>query len=341
MAKKNEVIDETLYIGIDFGTSKTAVVASNGVREYITTIVGWPKDMIAAKFLQKSILLGDDALKNRLALNLYRPLEKGIIKNTDKDKDAARELIKHVIGIATQGKEYKKVLAVIGAPAQTDHVNKQSLQEVCSNIVDSTMVVSEPFSVAYSTGALNNALVVDIGAGTTDLCRMHGTLPNEDDEYSTNKAGDHIDDQLLEGVTRRYKGAAVTKNMCQEWKEKYGFMGKAPEQIQVEVPLEGKQNLVDITPEMQKACESIVPDIIEGISQLVATFEPEFQEELKQNIIVAGGGSGVRGIEAFIEQNMTKIGGGKVKGVKDPIYAGAEGALNLAMEMPPDYWEQM
>lgn len=337
----DETSGEELYIGIDFGTSKTAIVASNGVREVIASVVGYPKDAIAAKFLQKSIVLGNDAVKNRLALNMYKPIEKGIIKNTDKDKEAGRELLKYAINLATKGKKYKKVMAVIGTPAQTDHVNKQALHEVCSNLVDSIMVVSEPFTIAYSIGSLNNAIVVDIGAGTTDLCRMHGSLPNETDEQCNDLAGDHIDNQLMTLIPKRYKGAQITKTMCQEWKEKYGFMVKADKPVSVEFPLEGKLNVMDITPEMQKACESIVPAIVEGIGKLVSTYDPEFQEELKHNIIVGGGGSQIQKIDECIELNLKKIGGGKVKTVKDPVFAGADGALQLAQEMPADYWEQV
>jgi rod shape-determining protein MreB and related proteins len=332
---------EELFIGIDFGTSKTAVVASNGVRECIATVVGYPKDMIAAKFLQKTIVLGNDAVKNRLALTMYKPIEKGIMKNTDKDKEAARELLKYVIALATKKKKYKKVRAVIGTPAQTDHVNKQALHEVCQNLVDAVIVVSEPFTIAYSCGSLNNSIIVDIGAGTTDLCRMHGSLPNETDELCNDKAGDHIDNQLMTLIQKRYKGAQITKTMCTEWKEKYGFTVKSEKPISVEVPLEGKQNMVDITPELQKACESIVPEIVDGITKLVSTYDPEFQEELKANILIGGGGSQIRNLDECIELNLKKIGGGKVKVVKDPVFAGAEGALNLGIEMPAEYWEQV
>ena len=38
----------------------------------------------------------------------------------------------------------------------------------------------------------NNALSIDIGAGTPDLCRMHGTIPFEEDQRALNKARNHI-----------------------------------------------------------------------------------------------------------------------------------------------------
>jgi rod shape-determining protein MreB len=36
-----------LYLGIDLGTSRTSVSASNGVRETIASYVGYPKDVVS------------------------------------------------------------------------------------------------------------------------------------------------------------------------------------------------------------------------------------------------------------------------------------------------------
>ena len=36
-----------LYIGIDLGTSRTAVAASNGVRESVASFVGYAKDVVS------------------------------------------------------------------------------------------------------------------------------------------------------------------------------------------------------------------------------------------------------------------------------------------------------
>ena len=45
-----------LYLGIDLGTSRTSVSSSNGVHETCSSYVGYPKDPVARKLLQKDVL---------------------------------------------------------------------------------------------------------------------------------------------------------------------------------------------------------------------------------------------------------------------------------------------
>ena len=333
--------EEILYLGIDFGTARTSVSASNGITQTIKSVVGWPKDVIARRYLKQPILFGDEALQNRLALDIYRPLERGVIKDSSKDMEGAKELIKYAIELAKGDNDYKQIYGVIGAPALTDHVNKQALTTTAHEVLDSAMVVSEPFAVAYGLNMLNHALVVDIGAGTVDLCRMHGTLPSEEDEASLTKAGAYIDNILFEGIKKRYKGAQITINMVQEWKEEYAFVGKQESSIIVEFPMAGKRNNVDITTEIKNACESIMPDIMLNLRQMISSYDPEFQNQIRKNVVLAGGCSQIRNLPEYVTEKMKAFGGGEVTVVKDPVYSGATGALKLAREMPEGYWEEL
>lgn len=92
--------DKMLYVGIDLGTSRSVVSASNGNRKWVESYVGWPKDFVAKKMLGKRVLFGSDALEHRLALNLSRPLQNGVIKEgTERDDAAVHELILSLIHI--------------------------------------------------------------------------------------------------------------------------------------------------------------------------------------------------------------------------------------------------
>ena len=44
------------------------------------------------------------------------------------------------------------------------------------------------------------------------------------------------------------------------------------------------------------------------------------------------------GLPDLLEKGMEKVGGGKVKRVDEPVFAGANGALRLAKRMPEHYW---
>ena len=60
-----------LYLGIDLGTSRTSVAASNGERVTLPSFVGYPKDVVSRKLLQKEVLFGDEAIAKRLSLVCY------------------------------------------------------------------------------------------------------------------------------------------------------------------------------------------------------------------------------------------------------------------------------
>ena len=216
-----------------------------------------------------------------------------------------------------------------------------AIRDAVKEYADALMVVSEPFSVAYGLSALNNAMIIDIGAGTVDFCVMHGTMPAEEDQRTLTTAGDFVDRQLFNLLTERYPQAKFSETMVRHLKEQHGFVGEPENRVKVKVPVQGKLTEHDLTDEIRQSCESILPPIVETMIDLIARYEPEFQEQVKKNIYVAGGGSQIRGITTAIEDAMAEYGSFKVTSVSDPLFAGADGALALAQDMPDEYWEDM
>jgi rod shape-determining protein MreB len=246
---ENQVGQETLHIGIDLGTSRSAIAASNGTTSWVKSYVGWPKDFVSAKSLGQEVLLGDDAINNRLSLDVYRPLGQGVLKEgMEKSADAVKEIITHLIGLARPAPG-QKVQAIIGVPAEALKVNKLAI------MVSKAMVVSEPFAVAYGMDLLDNALIIDIGAGTVDFCIMHGSMPEEGDQKTILTAGDYVDNQLFGFLTEKYPESGFTENMVTRFKEKYAFVGSVDGEIKVELPVNGKPFMHDIKDEVRRACE--------------------------------------------------------------------------------------
>src|SRR5438045_8901802 len=276
---------EILHVGIDLGTSRSSISASNGERFVVDSFVGWPADMVARKVLKREVLIGHEAVANRSMLDLHRPLERGLLKEgSEKDVEAVRELLKHLlrlVGVSDGKVAGSSVRAVVGVPAAALRTNKQYLRNSMKGIVDSLMIVSEPFAVAYGLNALLHTMIVDIGAGTTDFCVMKGRYPTEEGQRTLTIAGDSIDIHLLKLIGDRYPDANVTVFMVREWKEKHSFVGDPPKRVLVTAPVKGVPTELDITKEMRAACETLLPPTIETMLDLLSRVEPEFKARVR------------------------------------------------------------
>ena len=178
---------------------------------------------------------------------------------------------------------------------------------------------------------LDDVLVIDIGAGTTDLCRMHGTMPEDADQITINYAGDWIDHRFADSIKQKHPEAQFSILMLKEIKEKYASVHDEVDPVVVNLPVKGKPTPFDLTEELSKACCGIVPPIVEALERLIATFDPEFQDRLKNRVLLAGGGSQIQGLDLAIEREMhQRLGGGKVIRTEEPMYGGASGALKIA-----------
>jgi rod shape-determining protein MreB len=337
--------NERLCVGIDLGTSRSSISASNGERHVVDSYVGWPVDMVARKLAKKNVFIGHEALENRAMLDLRRPLERGVIKEgSEKDEEAVRELLRHLVslvGFNTRGNDSAKIRAVVGVPAEAFRVSKERLRTAMEGIAESVMLVSEPFAVAYGLEALMHSLVIDIGAGTTDFCVMEGRYPTEKDQRTLHNAGDAIDEQLAKRVRERYPDAQVSVHMIRDWKERWSFVGDPRRRVLVTAPMKGRATELDITDEIRTACESILSPLNETMLDLLSQVEPEFQEKVRHNVILAGGGSLIGGLKEAVEKTLQDFGGGRATIVHDPVFAGSDGGLAIARDASDTDWERL
>ena len=137
-----------------------------------------------------------DVIKNAKAINL--PAENTVIH-------AVRQhfLVDGHDGIANP-------VGMLGARLEVDmhvvHGNTNRLQNSVRLVKGLQLEVEEIVfnGLASSLALLTSeqkelgALVIDIGAGTTDFCVMNGRLPTEDDQRTLTLAGDWIDEQLAD-----------------------------------------------------------------------------------------------------------------------------------------------
>ncbi|MEE9581077.1 MAG: rod shape-determining protein [Nitrosomonadaceae bacterium] len=341
-----------LYVGIDFGTSRIAVSASNGMSEHFPSYVGYPKDAISMKVLKKEVLFGQEVIDNRLALNLFRPVE--VLKDTSQkdnwtdeekttNRKAAVELIRFTIASIKPSAD-DLVYGVIGLPSEASIHNKKAVVDAAKEAgLDAVIICPEPFAVAYACNQLTNALFIDIGAGSTDLGRMHGALLEPEDQKTLKFAGDYIDNNLYNAMkTHAEVGkASFTIQRVAKIKEQFSSIHSTLEKIMVTLPVQGIPTEFDITTLVRDACKSIVQPILKALQELIASFDPDFQELMRQNVVLCGGGSMIVGLREYFEEELKAYGGGKVTCVETPVFAGSNGALKMAHDMPEDYWQKL
>ncbi|MBI2193708.1 MAG: rod shape-determining protein [Planctomycetes bacterium] len=353
---ESEPESDALFAGIDLGTSRSKICASNGRRATVPSVVGWPKDPIARQYLGQEIVFGEDALRHRLSLEVCHPVDAGVI-HLDGDErvaagrgaaagaaqtrsaEAVSQLLRHLVRLV-QPRTGQKVYATLATPGQISASHRKALIEAARGAFDRVHVTSQPFAVAYSIQSLQHALLVDIGAGTTDLCRVHGSLPEETDHLTLREAGDSVDRALSTLLRQKYDKAQFSIGQIREYKERFATVLQAAEPIQVVFAVQGHPTPHEITEELRKACRTLVTPLTNAILQMVGSYDPEFQADLKSQVWLAGGGSRIAGLPQVLEDGLSSLGPGvQVRRVEDPVYAAADGALRLAQTMPVNYWE--
>jgi rod shape-determining protein MreB len=153
--------------------------------------------------------------------------------------------------------------------------------------------------------------------------------------------GDAIDEAFFRKMQQAHPQAQLSLNMAREIKEKFGFVHEVNETAIVKLMVAGRPREFDVTDCLKQACRSIVAPIVDALGEMVATLDPEFQQRMLNNILLGGGGSQLKGLDKLIEEALKEFGGGSVRKVYDSCFAGAVGALKLAMGMPAEYWEEL
>ena len=338
-----------VYVGMDLGTFKTSVASSTGYRDVLPTAVGWPKDHIARTMLGRDVVFGKDLTEHRLALDVVRPFEKGALKYVDaaaagmnpkqveKHALATKLVIEYSVHAVQQDRD-RPVYGVIGVPSRASMKNKKFIMDAAAGTFDAVAIVSEPFTNAYGMNRLSDALVIDIGAGTIDICPIYGVYPSDEEQITLSVGGDAVDEEFEKRLKLKYPTAQVSRNMVRELKERHGFVNDMSDAAIVSLPVAGRPTQMDVTEPLKAACMTIVGPIVEAVRGLIGRFDPEFQQRLRHNIILGGGGSQLKGLDRVIETSLMEYGGAKVTRVNDATYAGAVGALKLAMSMPTHGW---
>ncbi|SFM61001.1 rod shape-determining protein [Methanolobus profundi] len=326
--------EEHLYIGIDAGMFKTSVCTSDGKRFSERSVVALSRSDGGS---EGTVLLGREALDLKDG-DIREPLAGGL--KSEEDVMALRKFLEALL--AENGIDLNRnVYAIVGVPSDSDKEYKKKVMELSRELFSGAMLVDEIFCAAYKKGLLGGSIIVDMGLDKTDICIINSEVPQDTDHLSIPCAGKDIDREIVKLIKERWPASQVTEEVAREWKEKYGHLGPVSDNCTVEVPLEDGNVQGSIADELEIACEFVITDIVSGITRILSDVDPDMRESLRNNIHIFGGTSGLTNIGTFIENELKELGGGKVRSDIDSVYGISEGALELAKNMPPEFWKQL
>lgn len=350
-------VSTTLRLGVDLGTNTTVLqLADNdaGVTlssDSVRSVVGFPKQGIIPGILPSDadVVFGDEAVNLRLHLDLKSPLRDGFVE----DVAVAKVFTGHLRTLVDPDGVHK-LWGVVGAPANATPKKQKDIRSTMVGFLERMLVVPEPFLAAMGlredpgfleSGAhvdpTKHSLIVDIGAGTTDLCLVRGYFPTAEDQTSFNKAGDFIDNRMRETVERRYPDLSLSPVTVTAIKEKHAYVGGDTREATVKVYVDGRPQKLDFGEIIHEACEAIIPDIVSGIKELLKCCDSDSTENVLQNIIVTGGGCMIDGLCERVQEVL------RADGYEDAVTRRpsdykrlvAGGALKISENVRDDQWQ--
>ena len=353
-AKPENATATAVLVGLDFGTNTTVLTAShqgkklNLKKDLSKTVVGFPREGIIPGILPSDTenLFGTEALDYRLHLDLKWPLHEGCVQ----DVDTCRIFVQYLRHLVDDEDKWS-LWGVVGAPANSAPDEQKALRSTMVGVFDRLLIVPEPFLAAmglrddpgFRTGGdpTKHSLIVDVGAGTTDLCLVRGYYPAEDDQISFPQAGNFVDDLILQGISRRYPDLKLTRVTVTQLKENHSFVEGFRHDAKVKVYVDGRPRMVDFTEIIQEACEALVPIILKGIKELLSRCDSDSIVDVMQNIIITGGGSQIHGLSEKIQTLLISDGYDCARAVTPDDYKRivARGALKVAEHVREDQWQ--
>jgi rod shape-determining protein MreB len=296
-------------MGIDLGTANTLVhVRGKGIVLREPSVVAIQRDTgeVLAVGLEAKQMIGRTP-GNIVAI---RPMKDGVIA----DFDITQNMLRYFINKALRRKTLLfKPRVVICVPSGVTPVEERAVKEAALHAgAKEAYLIEEPMAAAIGAGLPvhepTGNMVVDIGGGTTEVAiiSLGGIVTSK----SIRIAGDEMDDAIIHHIKRRYN-LMIGERTAEEIKIKIGAAyftepGMADENYEVRGRdlVTGLPKTVVVTAkEIQGALSEPITAIIEAIKICLEKTPPELAADIMdRGIIMAGGGSLLRGLDYLISE---------------------------------------
>jgi len=319
-------------MGIDLGTATTLVyVKGEGV------VLCEPSVVAIERGTSHILAVGEEAKRmlGRTPGNIVaiRPMKDGVIADFEITEAMLRYFIKKV--------HHRRVLVrpriVIAIPSGITEVEKRAVKDSAERAgAREVFLIEEPIAAAIGVGLpiqepIGN-MVIDIGGGTTEIAVI--SLAGVVFSKSIRIGGDEMDDAIIEYLKKTYN-LMIGERTAEDVKIKIGSGYPMEEEMTLEVKgrdlVAGLPKAITITSEeIREALQEPLRAILEMAKISLERTPPELAADLiEHGIVMAGGGSLLRGIDKLISEET----GLPVHIADDPLTAVAVGTGKVLDEI--------
>ena len=321
-------------ICIDLGTANSLVlVRGKGI------VIDEPSVVAIDRNTKRILAIGSEAKlmvgRTPASIVAVRPLKDGVISDFAVTEHMLHYFISHV------HQRYSFMIprprVVVGIPSGCTEVEKRAVHDsAVSAGAREAYLIEEPMASAIGAGLPvmepSGSMIVDIGGGTTEVAVV--SLGGIVTSTSVRVAGDEMDQEIL-AYARSAHNLAIGERMAEEIKMEAGSAYPLIEEK--EVVLKGRdlvsglpKSVVISSVELRSALSAPVSAIVQAVKDTIEVTPPELVADImERGIVMAGGGSLLRGLDQRIAQE-TKF---PVYVAEDPLTCVVRGAGEVLEEL--------
>ncbi len=256
-----------------------------------------------------------------------RPLVAGVVS----DFEVTEQMLRYFIEKVHRGNPtfLARPRVVIGIPSNVTEVEKRAVEDACRNAgAREVYLVEEPMAAAIGARlpvqeATGN-MIVDIGGGTTEVAVI--SLGGIVKATSLKIAGDRLNEDIIRFSREEHK-LLLGEKTAEDIKIAIG--SAYPLEEELEAPMRGRDLVTGLPKEVmvsdreiRKAMQHSIKALVNAVKTTIEETPPELVADIMhRGIILAGGGSLLRGLERLLEEE-TQI---PVRVAEDPLTAVVRG----------------
>lgn len=319
-------------LGIDLGTATTLVFArGEGIILCEPSVVAIDKDS------GKSLAIGNEAkgMLGRTPANIVavRPMRDGVIA----DFEITETMLRHFINKSHNRSAFVRPRIVVGVPSGITGVEKRAVLDAAMHAgAREAYLVEEPMAAAIGANLpvsdAQGSMIVDIGGGTTEVAvlALGGIVVSK----SIRVAGDEMDEAIVSHCRKNYN-LLIGERSAEQIKIDIGSAYPLSEERTIEVRgrdlVTGLPKTLTLTSsEIRDALSDPVSTVVDAVRMSLEKTPPELAADIMdRGIVMAGGGSLLRGLDKYLAQETDM----SVYVVDDPISCVAYGTGKILEEI--------